>query len=81
MKESITTLSSKNQVVIPKKTRLRLGLKPGQKLIVMDDKYGIWMLPKSKKWSEIMAGLGKEMWKKAGGADKVIREERESWEK
>ena len=35
-----TTVSSKYQVVIPKRVRERIGLKPGQKLMVMV-KHGI----------------------------------------
>lgn len=51
------TLSSKNQIVIPKKVREALKVKPGDKLIftVVDNKMIIMEKPKS--WSEAIRNL------------------------
>ena len=40
-----TTISSKFQVVIPKDVRRKLGLKPKQKLLVMEKAGILYMIP------------------------------------
>lgn len=73
------TLGKKAQVVIPKKAREAIGLKPGSKAILMYDKGRAYLLGNSKESIKLLKGLGKEIWDKAGGADKYLREERASW--
>lgn len=60
--EPTAKLSSKYQIVIPKKIRKKLNLNSGDELImkVEDDK--IVMRPKPKSYTEYMLGLGKEVW-------------------
>ncbi len=60
--EPAAKLSSKYQIVIPKKIRKKLSLNAGDELImkVEDDK--IIMRPKPKSYTEYMLGLGKEVW-------------------
>ncbi|MDI6734968.1 MAG: AbrB/MazE/SpoVT family DNA-binding domain-containing protein [bacterium] len=60
--EPTAKLSSKYQIVIPKKIRRKLNLNSGDELImkVEDDK--IIMRPKPKSYTEYMLGLGKEVW-------------------
>ncbi|MFH1562125.1 MAG: AbrB/MazE/SpoVT family DNA-binding domain-containing protein [Nitrospirota bacterium] len=60
--EPTAKLSSKYQIVIPKKIRKKLNLNSGDELImkVEDDK--IIMRPKPKSYTEYMLGLGKEIW-------------------
>ena len=60
--EPTAKLSSKYQIVIPKKIRKKLNLNSGDELImkVEDDK--IIMRPKPKSYTEYMLGLGKEVW-------------------
>jgi AbrB family looped-hinge helix DNA binding protein len=40
-----TTLSSKFQLVVPRRTRERLGLRPGTKLTVLDKGGVIYLVP------------------------------------
>lgn len=42
-----TTISSKFQVVIPKDIRRKLGLKPSQKLLVMEKAGILYMVPQT----------------------------------
>jgi len=60
--ESTAKLSSKYQIVIPKRIRRELNLNSGDELImkVEDDK--IIIRPKPKSYTEYMLGLGKEVW-------------------
>lgn len=60
--EPTAKLSSKYQIVIPKRIRRELKLNSGDELImkVEDDK--IIMRPKPKSYTEYMLGLGKEIW-------------------
>jgi len=72
-------VSSKHQIVIPKKIRETLGFHPGDQLLIVveDDKAVMRLRPKS--YAEHMRGLHKEVWQ---GIDtnEYVREERESWE-
>lgn len=73
-------LSSKNQVVLPKIARLVLGIEAGDKLSISIDPHGIYIHQKPKDWLKHMRGLGKEMWRAAGGSDKYIRNLRKEWD-
>ena len=42
-----TTISSKFQVVIPREIRRKLGLKPSQKLLVMEKAGILYMVPQA----------------------------------
>lgn len=72
-------VSSKHQIVIPKKIRETLGLRPGDQLLIVveDDKAVMRLRPKS--YAEHMRGLHKEVWQGID-ANEYVREERESWE-
>jgi AbrB family looped-hinge helix DNA binding protein len=69
------TLSSKNQIVIPREAREALQLKPGDKLIVrvLGDK--VLVLEKPKSYSSAIRGLMRK-----GYGEGYLRKERESWE-
>ncbi|HEY5527314.1 MAG TPA: AbrB/MazE/SpoVT family DNA-binding domain-containing protein [Candidatus Anoxymicrobiaceae bacterium] len=57
------TVSSKYQVVVPKKAREVLGIKSGDKLI-FDYRDGVVaLLAKPSDFVEFMRGLGSEVWK------------------
>ncbi|OGE82422.1 MAG: hypothetical protein A3B10_03025 [Candidatus Doudnabacteria bacterium RIFCSPLOWO2_01_FULL_44_21] len=79
---SKTTLSSKNQIVVPKDVRERLNLKSGSKILLypMDETHAI-LTTQSEDYVKSLRGLGKEVWDALGGADKYIKEERASWDK
>jgi len=77
---SITVkLSRKNQIVIPKEARGKLGLSPGDELFVEVKKDRMVMRPKPKSYTEYTLGLHKEVWKGVE-VDRYLEEERESWE-
>lgn len=77
-------MSSKNQIVIPSMVRERLKLGKGAALVVyaIDDNWAILSKqPKKDSYVDSMVGLGKEIWDELGGAEKYIKEERDSWDK
>lgn len=61
--ESIAKLSSKYQIVIPKKIRRELKLKVGDELIMKVENDKIIMRTKPKNYTEYMLGLGEKIWK------------------
>lgn len=73
-------LSKKYQVVIPKEIRLKLGLQAGSiiSLYPLDDKRAV-LVRQPKDYVAALEGLGAEVWRSLGGADKYIKEERASW--
>lgn len=73
-------VSSKYQIVIPKKAREVLGIDEGDK-VVFDYRDGmVVLLPKPKDFVEFSRGLGAEVWKDADAAQ-YVEGERESWQK
>ena len=64
-----TLVSSKGQVVIPKKMREKYGLKPGQRLRVVPHKEGILLKPSLS--TRELRGLMKEAWKNVN-LDEII---------
>jgi len=69
------TLSSKNQIVIPREAREALDLKPGDKLLVVVRGKDILVLQKPKSYRAAIRGLGRGVYP----AD-YLHKERESWE-
>ncbi|HLZ40388.1 MAG TPA: AbrB/MazE/SpoVT family DNA-binding domain-containing protein [Candidatus Sulfotelmatobacter sp.] len=69
------TLSSKNQIVIPREAREALQLKPGDKLLVRVLSGKIVILEKPKSYSKAIRGLVRQRYEK-----EYVRKERESWE-
>lgn len=69
------TLSSKNQIVIPREAREALQLKPGDKLLVRVLGGKIVILEKPKSYSKAIRGLMRKSYDQ-----EYVRKERESWE-
>ena len=69
------TLSSNNQIVIPREARKALGLKPGDKLLVVLQGDDIIVLQKPKSYRKAISGLGRGLY-----PDDYLKKERESWE-
>ncbi len=69
------TLSSKNQIVIPREAREALQLKPGDKLIVRTHGRKILILEKPESYSRAIRGLTRRGYGKG-----YLRKERDSWE-
>jgi AbrB family looped-hinge helix DNA binding protein len=68
------TLSSKNQVVIPRDARKALRLKPGDKLLFVVRGNHLIMLPKPKSFAKAIRGLMESY------PSDYLAKERESWD-
>lgn len=68
------TLSTKNQIVIPRKAREALGVKPGDKLLVVVRGEKVIVLQKPEKQHKAIRGLSRGRY----GAD-YLQKERQSW--
>jgi AbrB family looped-hinge helix DNA binding protein len=68
------TISSKNQIVIPREARAALRLKAGDKILIVsrDDRFLILQKPKSHHVA--IRGLGRNVYPK-----RHIQKERQSW--
>lgn len=69
------TLSSKNQIVIPREARKALGLKPGDKLLVVLLGEDVIVLRKPKSYRKALTGLGRGLY-----PPDYLKKERESWD-
>jgi AbrB family looped-hinge helix DNA binding protein len=69
------TLSSKNQIVIPREAREALGVKAGDKLLVVVRGSTVIIRPKPHNYQKAIRGI-------AGGAYPAdyLRKERQSWD-
>ena len=76
---AVVTLSSKNQVVIPKHVREALRLSPGKKLLVHVEGDMIIMVREPDDYVKKLRGLHKEVWEDLD-TDKYLEEERNSWD-
>jgi len=72
---SVTTLSSKNQIVVPREARKALGLKPGDKLLVVVHEGRLLVMQKPRSYAKALQGIAKG-WYPEG----YLKRERESWE-
>ena len=68
-------LSSKNQIVVPKEARERLGVKPGDTLLVILKGNSVYLYPKPRNFRKALRGLGKGIY-----PPDYLKKERESWE-
>jgi AbrB family looped-hinge helix DNA binding protein len=68
-------LSTKNQIVIPREIRDALGVKAGDKLLVVARGDTVILLRKPKKYSKAIAGMAKGLF-----GSGYLTEERESWQ-
>jgi len=69
------TLSSKYQITIPREMRRALGLKAGDKLLVVVLENSMIVLKKPKSFADAVKGIGKGLYP----AD-YLKKERQSWE-
>jgi AbrB family looped-hinge helix DNA binding protein len=68
------TLSSKNQIVIPREAREALELKPGDKLIVTSINGKLIIMEKPKSYAAALAGIARGVYPKD-----YLKKERKSW--
>jgi AbrB family looped-hinge helix DNA binding protein len=75
-------ISGKYQIAIPKKVRDTMGLQVGEQVAVyaVDERRAV-IARQPASYVQAMKGLGKDAWKKAGGAVQYIKKERKAWEK
>ena len=69
------TLSSKNQIVIPKEAREALGVKPGDKLLITVEAGKVLVIEKPVKYHRAIEGLMKGVY-----GPGYLKKERESWD-
>jgi AbrB family looped-hinge helix DNA binding protein len=67
-------LSAKNQIVIPKEAREALGIKPGDKVLIVNSGHGVLVLPKPKSFAKAIKGLAKGVY-----PPDYLKKERASW--
>jgi len=70
-----TTLSSKNQIVIPRGARETLGVKQGDRLLIVVRGSVVVLLPKPKNHAKAIQDIGRGLY----GVD-YLKKERKSWE-
>ena len=68
------TLSSKNEIVIPREARDALQVKPGDKVLVLVRRKGVVILRKPDSFSATIRGLGRGLYSKG-----YLKRERNSW--
>jgi AbrB family looped-hinge helix DNA binding protein len=69
------TLSTKNQIVIPREAREALGVKPGDKLLVVVRGTKVIVLEKPKSYHAAIRGLSRKPY-----PEDYLAKERESWD-
>ena len=67
-------LSSKNQIVVPLEARKALGLKPGDKLLIVPRGDTLIVMRKPKNYAKAIIGMAKDMY-----PPDYLERERESW--
>ncbi|OGP54556.1 MAG: AbrB family transcriptional regulator [Deltaproteobacteria bacterium RBG_13_52_11b] len=77
--KAVVTLSSKNQIAIPKSARKKLAIGPGDQLILDVEKDSLILKPKPKSYSKHLRGLHRTIWHEVD-ATQYIRKERDAWE-
>jgi len=73
------TLSSKNQIVVPREAREKLNIGPGQELLVLTKDDRVVLIPRPNNFVKHMAGLHQDVWKKLGAAS-YLKDERDAWD-
>lgn len=69
------TISSKNQIVIPREAREALGVKPGDKLLVVVNGDKVIVLQKPEAYHEAILGIAKHPY-----PEDYLERERQSWD-
>jgi AbrB family looped-hinge helix DNA binding protein len=77
--KALVTLSSKNQIVIPKSARKKLAIGPGDQLILDVEKDSLILKAKPKSYVKHLRGLHRGVWRGVDATD-YVKKERESWE-
>ena len=68
------TLSSKNQIVVPREAREALGVRPGDKLLVAVRGKTVVILRRPRSWTKALRGLANEPY-----PEDYLNKERDAW--
>jgi AbrB family looped-hinge helix DNA binding protein len=68
------TLSSRNQIVVPREAREALGVHAGDKLLIVVRGNTVVILPRPASWTKALRGLAKRPYPQG-----YLKKERESW--
>ncbi len=83
MQQIQSTISAKNQTVIPSQIRKILRLKTGDKIvwrvITTNNQPAVLAEPMPKNWAQYTKGLGKNIWQNIT-IDSYIKNLRQEWE-
>lgn len=74
--QGAVTMSSKNQIVVPREAREKLNLHPGSQFLVLCKEDRIVLVPRPDDFVKRMAGLHCDAWV---GTDDYLEKEREKW--
>lgn len=72
-------LSERNQMVLPKAARKALGVKPGERVLVVVNGDEVRLLANPTSWADYVYGLGEQTWASLGGGESFLQGERSSW--
>jgi AbrB family looped-hinge helix DNA binding protein len=69
------TLSSRNQIVVPREAREALGVHAGDKLLIVVRGNTVVILPRPRSWTKALRGLANEPY-----PESYLNKERDSWD-
>ena len=72
-------VSSRNQIALPSEARKKLGIRPGDRLLVEVQDGMLVLIPQPEDYVAAMAGLHREVWEGVD-ADAYLNEERDAWQ-
>ena len=72
-------VSSRNQIALPSEARKKLGIKPGDRLLVEVQDDVLVLVPQPEDYVAAMAGLHREVWEGVD-ANAYLNEERDAWQ-
>lgn len=77
---NLTKVSSKYQIVVPKRIRSFMKIMPGVSVRILPiDENKALIVKKSDDYVKSLSGLGKNAWRNLGGGIRYIKQERLSW--
>ena len=79
--EAVVKLNEKSQIVISKKMRQALGLKPGDQLAAVVESDKIILRPKPKNPAARLRGIGKGTWGDRTKIDSYLDKLRDEWQR
>lgn len=77
--DTVLKLNEKSQIVISRKIRKLLGIKPGDELAALVEGEKIILRPKPRSPTENLRGLGKGTWGNRRKIDTYIDKLRDEW--